>query len=132
MNATVFEILRDVLLPIITLVLGWVFNAYRNKQQKEKSVLDNVQQILDMKTREVQRAQAEVDRAHEINDRQEAVVQRLEAKLDKKDKAIRKGRHCDWVRTGHDCPITEAEEHFQPQEIPCSSCDINENVKKND
>lgn len=117
------NLLTDVFLPIATLLLGWLSSSYRNRQQKEKSVLDNVQQILDMKTKEVERAQSEVDRANKINDRQEAVVQRLECKLDRQDKAIRKARNCEFVKSGHECPVIAADEKFHiAQGASCEDC----------
>lgn len=130
MGSNILDILRDFILPIATLILGWLVNAYRNKQQKEKNILDNVQQILDMKTQEVERARIEVDRAHTINDRQEATLHRLEEKLDKKDKAIRKSRRCDWVLKGNECPVVDAEERYFHYCEGCNSKEVKDDSSK--
>lgn len=121
------EVLRDVLLPIATLVIGWLTSAYRNRQQKERSILDNVQQVLDMKTTEVDRAHQELDRAQTINEKQDSLIQRLSDKLDKKDKAIRRSRTCEWVRGGHDCPVTEYDETMPSAVVQtCLECNKTE------
>lgn len=131
MSESVVELITTVVVPVVTGVLGWVSSAYRNRQQKEKNILDNVKQLLDMKSEEVERSRV-------IADRQNYVIQRIEAKLDKKDKAIRKSRACAWVKQGNDCPVIEADDAYESGEETkaksggCSGCELNKDCDRDD
>lgn len=42
------RLIFEIAFPITMAILGWYLNAYRNKQKKEKDILDNVQQVIDI------------------------------------------------------------------------------------
>ena len=90
-------------LPVLTALIAWFANAYRNKQKKEHDVLDNVQRIIDLQNAHIMKAEA----ALEKSDRQN---QRLDAKLDRKNKSIRKANNCKYTAEGDGCPVLIQEE----------------------
>ena len=72
------DILKSVALPIVTGFLGWVYSKYRNKQEREKDILDNVQRIIDIQD-------AQIKKQEQIQKKSDNLNQRLEAKLDRKN-----------------------------------------------
>lgn len=90
-------------LPVLTALIAWLANAYRNKQKKEHDILDNVQRIVDLQNAHIMKAEA----ALEKSDRQN---QRLDAKLDRKNKSIRKANNCKYTNAGDGCPVLNQEE----------------------
>lgn len=90
-------------LPVLTALIAWLANAYRNKQKKEHDVLDNVQRIIDLQNAHILKS----EQALEKSDRQN---QRLDAKLDRKNKSIRKANNCKFTNEGEGCPVLNQEE----------------------
>lgn len=90
-------------LPVLTALIAWLANAYRNKQKKEHDVLDNVQRIIDLQNAHILKS----ERALEKSDKQN---QRLDAKLDRKNKSIRKANNCKFTNEGEGCPVLNQEE----------------------
>jgi len=109
-------ILQGVVLPIITAVIGWFANVWRNKQKKEKDILTNVQQILTIQKEYIAEQQGTIVETKNMN-------KRLEAKLDKKNKAIRKANWCKYTNAGDGCPVlNEEEKNDDTIEPVCNAC----------
>lgn len=105
------ELLNSFVLPVITLIVGWLSSAYRNKQKKEKDILENVQQIID------------IQKAHISASSQ--IQKELEIRLDLKSRAIRRAYECDHFRSGQNCPVIKHEEENENilATLPCDKCE---------
>lgn len=106
-------IMREIGMPVFTLVFGWFANAWRNKQKKEKDVLDNVVQILDIQKAYI----AEQDKSH-AKDRE--IIAKIEAKLDSKERSIRQANYCKFTNEGNGCPVLNSEEKSSGDQ--CRQC----------
>ena len=102
-GTTIVDVLQNVGLPILTAVGGWFASIWRTKQKKEKDVLDNVTQILDMQKAYIAEQDEENKKTRDMN-------KRLEAKLDGKNRAIRKANWCKFTNEGEGCPVLKQEE----------------------
>lgn len=111
-------------LPVITLILGWLVNAYRNKQKKEHDILDNVQRIIDLQNAHILKS----EQALEKSDRQN---QRLDAKLDRKNKSIRRANNCPHTNEGDGCPVLIQEEaNEKVYDEGCRLCEYRPNKQE--
>lgn len=90
-------------LPVLTALIAWLANAYRNKQKKEHDVLDNVQRIIDLQNAHIIKSEQALEKSDKQN-------QRLDAKLDRKNKSIRKANNCKFTNEGEGCPVLNQEE----------------------
>ena len=101
------EILIQVITPIALGLLGWFGNAYRNKQKKEKDILDNVQQILDIQNKYIEK--------------QDKALTRMTAKDERKRESIKKAYMCKVP--SENCPVLihDAQSHAEPDKS--SACD---------
>lgn len=90
-------------LPVLTALIAWLANAYRNKQKKEHDVLDNVQRIIDLQNAHILKSEQALEKSDKQN-------QRLDAKLDRKNKSIRKANNCKFTNEGEGCPVLNQEE----------------------
>lgn len=90
-------------LPVLTALIAWLANAYRNKQKKERDVLDNVQCIIDLQNAHILKSEQALEKSDKQN-------QRLDAKLDRKNKSIRKANNCKFTNEGEGCPVLNQEE----------------------
>lgn len=108
------EILVQVITPIALGFLGWFGNAYRNKQKKEKDVLDNVQQILDIQNRQI-------EKQNEYIEKQDRALARITAKDERKRESIKKAYNCKVP--SEDCPVLihDAQGHAADDD-KCASC----------
>ena len=97
------DIVKTFALPIITGFLGWIYSKYRNKQEREKDILDNVQRIVDMQDAQIKKQEQTQKKSDNLN-------QRLEAKLDRKNKSIRQANKCPYTMEGDGCPVLSQEE----------------------
>lgn len=107
------DLLVEVGLPIITLLLGWLTSAYRNKQKKEKDILDNVQQVIDIQ--------------REFINKQNEDLSKLEKKFNSKTRAVKAAYDCHIP--SNKCPvlISDAKEH------ECDTCIHNmKNIEEDD
>lgn len=111
-------ILQTVVLPIVTAVIGWFTNAWRNKQKKENDILKNVTQILEMQRNYI----AEQDEEKRSNAN---MIKRLEAKLDRKNKSIRQAFKCQHSADGDGCPVLNEDENSDPCQDKCETCTFN-------
>lgn len=112
------EVLQNVGLPIVTAVGGWYVSIWRSKQKKERDVLDNVSQILELQKNYIAEQDQENRKTRENN-------ARLEAKLDGKRASIRKANYCKYTNEGEGCPVLRSEE---TQDERCETCKFNQNA----
>ena len=117
MEFDVMELLKSVVLPVVTGFLGWVYSKYRNKQEREKSILDNVQRIIDLQDAQIKKQEDTLNKANNVN-------QRLEAKLDRKNKSVRQANKCPFTTEGDGCPVLAQEEKNEHcYDLDCAKCD---------
>lgn len=90
------DVLINFVLPICTALIAWFGNAYRNKQKKEHDVLDNVQQIIDMQNKHIERCEATLDK-------REAEYNEMSRKNDLKRESIKKAYKCRVP--SEECPV---------------------------
>lgn len=108
------DAIKEIALPIILGILGWIGNAYRNKQKRESDILDNVQRIIDMQNGHISRCEAmldERDKAYRIMSR----------KNDRKRETIKKAYSCKVP--SEECPVLiyDAQIHEQSDDT-CKEC----------
>lgn len=109
-------ILIQFVLPLVTLAGGWFANAYRNKQTKEKDILDNVQQIIDIQKEYIGKQQAELN---EIKTDCEKYRSRLELKR----LSIHKALTCKFAHSEYGCPVVAQEEKNEQLLNECMNCE---------
>ncbi len=112
------EVLRDVGIPLVTLVGGWFAHMFRTKQKKEADVLDNVQQILKLQKDYIAEQDAENKKTRDMN-------ARLERKLDEKRESIRQANKCKHTSDGEGCPVLVHEDYLDEK---CKNCNLKENA----
>ena len=110
------EILRDIGIPILTLIGGWFAHMFRTKQKKESDILDNVKQILEMQKSYIEEQASTIKETKDMN-------KRLERKLDKKDRSIRKANGCRFTNEGEGCPVLNQEDKGEYDK--CDGCEYN-------
>lgn len=112
------DIMIQFVLPVLTALIAWLGNAYRNKQKKEHDVLDNVQQIIEMQK-------------EYINGQNETLIAtrnmlaRIQKKYDYKAASIRKAYNCSVP--SEECPVLIHEGHIKTQ-TDCDACEHNPNT----
>lgn len=111
-DSVYIEILRDVGIPILTLIGGWFAHLFRTKQKKEQDILANVQQILQMQKEYIADQDAENKKTRDMN-------ARLEKKLDDKRESIRKANKCKFTAEGDGCPVLIHEDYLDEK---CKEC----------
>lgn len=117
MGFDIMELLKSVALPIVTGFLGWVYSKYRNKQEREKDILDNVQRIIDLQDAQIKKQDDALHKANNVN-------QRLEAKLDRKNKSVRQANRCPFTTEGDGCPVLAQEEKNERcYDLDCAKCE---------
>lgn len=106
------EILTNFGVPVLTAMLAWFGNAYRNKQKKEHDILDNVQQIIDMQNKHIERCEATLDK-------REMAYKEMSHKNDQKREAIKKAYNCKVP--SEECPVLvyDAQVHEHDR---CANC----------
>ena len=55
------EILQNIGLPLVTGIMGWFGNMWRSRQRKDKDILDNVTQILDIQKKYIEEQQGTIE-----------------------------------------------------------------------
>ena len=117
MEFDIMELLKSVALPVVTGFLGWVYSKYRNKQEREKDILDNVQRIIDLQDAQIKKQEDAINKANNVN-------QRLEAKLDRKNKSVRQANKCPFTTEGDGCPVLAQEEKNEHcYNLDCAKCE---------
>lgn len=107
-----FEILREVGLPILTLIGGWFAHLFRTKQKKQADVLENVTQILQMQKEYISEQDKENRKTRNMN-------MRLEHKLDEKRESIRRANWCPHTNEDEGCPVLKHEDELYDK---CKDC----------
>lgn len=116
------DILERFVLPLITLIVGWLGNAWRTKQKKEADILTNVMQILEMQKQYISEQDAENKKTRDMN-------RRLEKKLDDKRESIRKANKCQYTNEGDGCPVLANEDKNDNR---CKDCKLNCDAESED
>lgn len=109
------DVLVNFALPILTALIAWFGNAYRNKQKKEHDVLDNVKQIIDMQK----------DYISSQNENQkvtQSMLNAMQKKYDYKSSSIRKAYNCKVP--SEECPVLIHESKIKTQ-TECEMCEHN-------
>lgn len=106
-------------LPCITCLVGWLGNAYRNKQKKENDTIANFQLMRDADKEFMTDLKNELIESKNLR-------KRLEAKLDRKNKSIRKANNCPHTNEGNGCPVLIQEEvNEKVYDEGCRLCEHN-------
>lgn len=106
----------QIALPIVSGVVGWATNAYRNAQKKESDIISNFQAMRDADREFIEECRADLKEARDMN-------KRLEAKYNRKSKSVRAANRCKYTNEGDGCPVLVQEEKNEHcYGIDCSSC----------
>lgn len=116
MDSSVVEVLKDIILPAFTAVVGWFASIWRSRQKKEADVLTNVQQILGLQKEYIASQDAENKKTRDMN-------ARLEKKLDDKRRSIRQANWCKFTNEGDGCPVLNHEQKIDGDR--CETCQYN-------
>lgn len=117
-TAYYIDILQTIGLPVVTAVGGWFASIWRTKQKKEKDVLENVTQILELQKKYIADQDKENKKTRDMN-------ARLEEKLDNKRRSIRKANYCKFTNEGEGCPVLRHEEQTDDK---CETCKFNQDA----
>ena len=110
------EVWLQIALPVVTGIVGWATNAWRNAQKKENETIANFQLMRDADKEFMTDLKNELIESKKMR-------QRLEAKLDRKNKSIRKANNCPHTNEGQGCPVLVQEERNEHiYEIDCENC----------
>lgn len=111
------RVIFEILLPIVMAILGWVTSAYRNKQKKEKDILDNVKQLLEMKSEHIEQCKEELKEMRTERDIERVERKKLEEKYDHKVKAVKEAYDCEGDTSK--CPVLA----YDKNHYPCETCE---------
>lgn len=109
------DVWLQIALPVVTGVVGWATNAYRNAQKKENDTIANFQLMRDADKEFMTDLKNELVESKNMR-------KRLEAKLDRKNKSIRKANSCPHTVEGDGCPVLNQEEKNE-QIYDCENCE---------
>lgn len=115
----IVTLLKDVGIPLLTLVGGWFAHLWRTKQKKEQDILSNVQQILNLQKEYIAEQDADKKKTRDMN-------ARLEKKLDDKRESIRQANKCKYTSEGDGCPVLNHEDLLDEK---CKNCSLNHHDK---
>lgn len=115
------EILIQFVLPILTALIAWFGNAYRNKQKRESDILANVERMFDMNDKQV-------SRLNQIIERYETRIDAMEARSAHDREAIKQARVCKVP--SDDCPVLQYDAMWVDTECNknCAMCAHNSEV----
>lgn len=118
------RLIFEIAVPVLMLVLGWVTNAYRNKQKKERDILDNVQQVIDIQNAHIERCDQMLQRRDKLLQDKEDDYRKLEAKYEHKVKAVKEAYDCEGDTSK--CPVLA----YDKNNHICDTCELkNPNCK---
>ena len=93
-----------IIAPTLTAFLGWFASAWRSRQKREGDILQNVETILGIQNRQIERYDRELNA--------------MERRLSLKTRSIMQANHCDYVA---ECPVLEHED--KNDRLPdCAAC----------
>lgn len=132
MDATILDAVGAAVIPVVTAVLGWVGNAYRNKQAKERDIMANVKEMMGIQNDFIAGLKANIDERDASLNEIKRINHRLETKLDQRDRAIRKANFCRFTSEGDGCPVLMQDEPDHPfyKEL-CDKCEHRDDTDKN-
>lgn len=113
-SPVILEILKDVGIPMLTLMGGWFAHLIRSKQKKEADILDNVKQILESQKQYIADQDKENKKTRDMN-------ARLEKELRQKSFSIRRANNCKYTAEGDGCPVLAHEEQMEEK---CKDCKL--------
>lgn len=107
--------------PIVGGVIGWLTNAYRNRQKKESDIITNFQAMRDADREFILECRADLKESRDMN-------KRLEAKYNRKCKSVRAANKCKYTNEGDGCPVLVQEDRNERiYDADCTNCqNINE------
>lgn len=116
------DLIKDIALPIILGILGWMGNAYRNRQKRESDILDNVQRIIDIQNSHISRCESTLDE-------REKAYKAMSRKNDLKREAIKKAYSCHVA--SEKCPVLifDSQTHENSIENKCDNCNLKDTDK---
>lgn len=114
------ELLKDVGIPVLTLLGGWFGHMFRTKQKKEADILDNMKQILQVQREYIASQDAENKKTRDMN-------ARLERKLDDKSASIRQANKCQFTAEGDGCPVLNHEDELAEK---CKTCELKKHADR--
>lgn len=114
------DVLVDFALPLLTAGIAWLTAAYRNKQKKGADILDNVQRILDIQDKQIEK-QSNFIQGYEKK------MAALEKKYAHKTSAVRKAYKCPHPNA--DCPVLKQDAKWDDNlcNYDCAQCEFNKN-----
>lgn len=118
------ELWMQIALPVVTGVVGWATNAWRNAQKKENDTIANFQLMRDADKEFMTDLKNELVESKNMR-------KRLEAKLDRKNKSIRKANSCPHTIEGDGCPVLNQEEENE-RIYDCDNCEHHLKSQSND
>lgn len=107
---SISTILVDFVLPVLTAVLAWFANAYRNKQKKEKDILDNVNQIIELQKEYIAAQEETIRKAR-------SMIEKIEKKFERKAASVRKAYGCK--TPSEECPVLISDAKLNNIEEDC-------------
>lgn len=120
------RVIFEIALPIVMAILGWFLNAYRNKQKKEKDILDNVQQVIDIQKAHIAQCKDELKEMQTERAIERAAHKKLEEKYDHKVRAVKEAYDCEGDTSK--CPVLMYDKNHHL----CETCDLRNPDCKND
>lgn len=118
----IIELLKDIGVPIVTLMGGWFAHLIRSKQKKEADILDNMKQILSLQRDYIASQDSENKKTRDMN-------ARLERKLDEKRESIRQANKCKHTAEGDGCPVLIHEDELDDK---CKNCNLKDHADGKD
>jgi hypothetical protein len=119
------ELWLQIALPVVTGVVGWATNAYRNAQKKESDIISNFQAMRDADREFIEECRKDLKESRNMN-------KRLEAKYNRKCKSVRAANKCKFTDKGEGCPVLAQEERNEHiYDADCSKCE-HQNTENND
>ena len=107
----------QVALPVVTGIVGWAGNAWRNAQKKESDIIANFQAMRDADREFIEECRADLKEARDMN-------KRLEAKYGRKCKSVRAANKCKFTSEGDGCPVLAQEEKNERiYDADCKDCE---------
>ena len=111
----------QIALPVVSGLVGWFTNAYRNKQKKESDIIVNFQAMRDADREFIEQCRADLKESRDMN-------KRLEAKYNRKCKSVRAANKCKYTSEGNGCPVLAQEEKNEHiYDVDCAKCEHHNN-----
>lgn len=111
------EMWMQIALPVVTGVVGWATNAWRNAQKKESDIISNFKEMRDADREFIEECRADLKESRDMN-------KRLEAKYNRKCKSVRAANKCKFTDKGDGCPVLAQEEaNERIYDADCKDCE---------